>query len=720
MILSAHQKRCTRMVRVKTGFPMLCSIFTCALCATALGLGAPAHGQALNSGIPFSQIQGGMVQPRHNSPVKQFDAFRGAGLDGPRMPGMGVRSVAPFIPRLRQHRDAGPLPITPLIGLDRAPGDMPYRNDHVRLPKGELEALRRSKRWVKPAVGYASPGDTVEAFGQGAFRSPEFYVRAFGRFAEAGNSFEDGNGNDVPFEYERNAQQLILGWTPDPSFELFGTFLRDEIDDDRTPSANLDNVETDRLVGRLGFEDRKGVGAFDRVRGEIRYRDSERRNNNFDVRGFTFQPGTRRVEVNNERRFLDGRVFGDVIGGTVDHRLGFDWVIEERDGVRTTDSVPSVADPQRDIVSAQLFPDIAIFEGGPTWEGAYSVSENDHLRAGLGYRFVSADASDADDAGEGVFATLAPGVIATPRNAYDYYYGETDIHQTDHLFNARLLYQREYADDRLTFFGEVARVDRAADSKERYWGALTPPAQASNRLVGNPGLDPERHYQAAVGFVFDGPDWKAFGRTKRTGQTIQTGAWNISGAVRMSHVNDFITRDRARLQSGVLQNDGALIFRNVDANLVTAEADAKWNVTRNISAGANLIYTFAENTSDDRPLYGIAPLEANLLLQYGDRLGTAGEWSVGGKLRLVADQNRVDDNPATGAGFDEGETESFAVLDLYAGLQIMNRAALRIGIENVLDAAYQEHVARDTVDSIQRNRINAPGRSVFVRGLVTF
>ena len=50
----------------------------------------------------------------------------------------------------------------------------------------------------------------------------------------------------------------------------------------------------------------------------------------------------------------------------------------------------------------------------------------------------------------------------------------------------------------------------------------------------------------------------------------------------------------------------------------------------------------------------------------------------------------------------------------------MNRAALRIGIENVLDAAYQEHVARDTVDSIQRNRINAPGRSVFVRGLVTF
>ena len=212
----------------------------------------------------------------------------------------------------------------------------------------------------------------------------------------------------------------------------------------------------------------------------------------------------------------------------------------------------------------------------------------------------------------------------------------------------------------------------------------------------------------------------SFGRARRTGQTILTDAWSVSGAMRASYVEDFITRDRARLQPGVLQDDRALIFRNVDVSMLTAELDATWNLTPRLSTRANLIYTLAENTSDDRPLYGIAPLEANLLIDYSDRLATFGSWSVGGKLRLVADQNRVDDDLNSGAGFDQGETDSFAVLDLYAGVQLYDRVGLRVGVENVFDTTYEEHVARDTLDSIQRQRITAPGRSVFVRGMITF
>ena len=60
------------------------------------------------------------------------------------------------------------------------------------------------------------------------------------------------------------------------------------------------------------------------------------------------------------------------------------------------------------------------------------------------------------------------------------------------------------------------------------------------------------------------------------------------------------------------------------------------------------------------------------------------------------------------------------MLDVYAGVQIYDRIGLRVGLENIFDTAYEEHVARDTLDSIQRQRINAPGRSVFVRGIVTF
>ncbi len=686
-----------------------------ALLATA---GAPAHAQ--DSGIPFAQSQGGLVQPSHTSPIQQFEAFRGAGLDAPRPPGRGVQPVAPFLPRLRQHRDSRPLPITPVIAFDRAPGDQPYRNDVIRLPGGELDALRRSARPIKPIGGTSSAGTVFEPHTQATLRTPEAYARAFGRFADAGDLFEDGNGNDVPFEYQRNTEQVILGWTPDPGFELFGVVLRDEIDDDATPSAGLDNVETDRLVGRVGFEARRGFGVFDRVRAEVRVRDASRTNNNFDVRDFGDAPGPLRIEVDLERRFIDGRVFGDLMTGPVQHRVGVDWVTEGRDALRFADSTPSADDPTLDILSARLFPDVAMAELGPTWEAAFSPSENDHLRMALGYRFVTADADDVDVLGEGPFATLGPGVVATPRNAYEFYYGETEIAQIDHLINGKLLYQREFAQDRLTLFGEFARIDRAADSKERYWSSLAPPPAAFNRLVGDPELDPERHMQAAGGFVFDGPDWIGFGRARRTGEAVSLGAWRLAAALRFSHVDDFITRDRARLQDGIFQDDLALVFRNVDVNMLTAEGDAQWNLTPNIAARANVVVTYAQNLTDDRPLYGIAPMEGNLLLEYHDRLKRIGNWSVGGKLRMVADQRRVDADEALGAGFDEGETDGFVALDLYAGVQLFDRGALRLGLENLFDQTYQEHVARGTVDFLQRQRITAPGRSVFLRGIASF
>ena len=680
----------------------------------------PTFAQESSSGLPVFAIFHGDVQPRHTSPIRQFEAFQGAGLGNPLPPGAGVMPIAPFLMRFRQHRDSRPLPILPLAMFDRAPGDMPYRNDNIRRPAGELEGLRRNAQTFKAAAGYASPGDTVEGYAQATIRQPHVYARAFARGAVAGEGYEDGNDEEVPFEYRRNSQQVILGWTPTPAFELFGAFVHDGIDDDRTPSSALDNLSTDRLVGRVGFEQRDGFNLFDRVRGEIRFRNSERVNNNFDVRDFVTRPGARRIQVENERQFLDGRVFADFATGDVQHRLGGDWVYEERDGFRFTDRNPSSSVPTLDVLGARLFPDIAILEVGPTWEGAYSISDDDHLRMGLGYRYVHADAAAVDVPGEGPFARLAPGVSSTARSAYEYYYGVTDIGQVDHLLSARLLYQRQMVDDRVTLFGELARIDRAADSKERYWNGITPPPAAASRLIGNPALNPERHYQAAIGFNADGPDWLSFGRARRSGEAVLTDAWSVSGAIRVSHIDDFITRDRARLQPGILQDDLALVFRNVDVTMLAAELDVQWNVTPNLSTRANLIYTVAENTTDGRPLYGIAPMEANLLVDYSDRLGTFGTWSVGGKLRLVADQTRVDDDRTTGAGFDEGTTDSFAVLDLYAGLQIHDRVGFQVGIENILDVAYQEHVARDTLDFIQRRRINAPGRSVALRGVVTF
>lgn len=686
------------------------------------GAAGAAESQEAASGLPFNAIQNGDVQPRHSSPIRAFEAVKGPGLDGPSPAGRGVAPVAPFLPRLRQHRDSRPSPIQPLFGADRAPGDLPYRNDHVRVPAGEVEDLRQSARSTKLATGYSSPGDTIDVYGQSTVRTPDMYVRGFIRGVDAGSSFQDGDGNTTPFSYERNTQQVILGWTPAPGVEVFGVGIRDDIAEDRTPSAGLDNAVTERWVGRLGGEFSNVNGPIDRIRADVRLRDGSRTNDNFTVRAFRFQPGSRRVEVDNDRRILDGRLFGDTSLGGIEHRFGIDWSYEQREGERAADSRPPSPIPLLDLHAATLFPDVEILEIGPTWEAAASASPDDHFRLGLGYRFVDAGASDSaiNRQGEGPFAFLTPGLPATPSNAYLHYYGTSETGSRDHLLSARLVYQREALNDRLTLFGELARTDRAPDSKERYFAATTPPPQAANRLIGNPALDPERHYTLGGGLDLSGPDWVGFGRARRGPTTILLGAWRLRGAARVSWIDDFISRDKARGQNGILRNDQALVFRNVDARFVTGEIDAEWNLTPRLATRLNLVATFARNTSEDRALYGIAPMEANWLVEYRDSLGTVGTWSVGAKLRLAARQDRVDDDPATGSGFDEGETDGFAVVDLYAGAQVFDRAGLRLGVENLLDVDYREHAARDTLEFPTRRRIDAPGRTVFVRGIVTF
>lgn len=683
------------------------------LCASCL---AAPIAQAQSGPAGFGAANGD-AQFHHESPVAAFATRRGGGLDGPRHPGMAVAPVTPFLERGVQHRDSRPLATTPLADFATAPGDMPYRNDALRPPGGTLAALRGNADPIKGAVGYGGPGNTVEGYGQAIWRGASGYIRGFGRAVRAGDDYEDGDGADIPFAYRRNSQQLVLGLTPTAQTEIFGVVLRDEIDDDRTPSAGLDTIRTDRIVGRVGFEQRDGFGLFERVRGEVRVRSAEREHNNFGLRGLT----GRRIAVDVQRRFVDGRLFADRSAGGLDHRLGVDWRYETRDGERRADSAIGSAAPTLDLRAASLFPDIAMLEVGPSYEAAFSASPDDHLRLGLGYRHVRATARDVDTAGEGPFANLAAGLPSTARNAYAYYYGERDVAQTDHLLKARLLYQREALDDRVTLFGELGRNDRAADTKERYWAGITPIPQAANRTIGNPGLRPEKHYEAGLGATIDGPDWIAFGRARRTGDRLLTGAWSLSAAMRGAYVDDFITRDQARGQEGVLQNDGALIFRNVGAALATVELDAQWNLTPQLSTRAHLVFSYGENLDDDRPLYGIAPFEANLLVDYTDRLGAIGTWSVGGKLRLTADQNRVDDDAATGAGLDDGPTEGFAVLDLYAGAQIYDRIGLRVGVENIFDATYREHIARSTLDFAQaRGRVNAPGRSVFIRSTASF
>ena len=219
---------------------------------------------------------------------------------------------------------------------------------------------------------------------------------------------------------------------------------------------------------------------------------------------------------------------------------------------------------------------------------------------------------------------------------------------------------------------------------------------ASQRWVGNPTLDPEIHHQFDVGL-----NWR-------------TGDWEAGGDLFYNRVSDFILRDLAHGQPGILLSDNATIYRNVDATLYGLELEVTRHWTHGWESRATLAYVHAENTTDSRAIAQIPPLEVSLALDYRQD-----SWSGGAELRGAARQTRVDSDPVTGSGLDVRERRLRGAGSLrqdahgQAGRdEIRHRQCLCPAL-----CRASEQGQRLRCDAV---RFNEPGRSLWVKAEVKF
>ncbi|MFH4289464.1 TonB-dependent copper receptor, partial [Acinetobacter baumannii] len=76
--------------------------------------------------------------------------------------------------------------------------------------------------------------------------------------------------------------------------------------------------------------------------------------------------------------------------------------------------------------------------------------------------------------------------------------------------------------------------------------------------------------------------------------------------------------------------------KNVDATIAGAEAGIGYQFTDHIQADLSAMYAWGKNTTDDKPLPQISPLEGRLNIRY-----VADKYNFGLLWRAVAEQNRV-------------------------------------------------------------------------------
>lgn len=532
--------------------------------------------------------------------------------------------------------------------------------------------------------GLTSNSDTQSANADIAIGSPLGFARALGSYQSA-DDYEDGSGNKVRSAYNTESAGLILGYTPNDGTRVELSYDATHDWDVLFAGAGMDSPYSNTSQWRLKLDQEIGMGALRRLSGELYSVNVDHLMDNYSLRPLT---AAMKMRAPTESNSAGGRIVADLSASGMDWTLGLDYLSVARDATRYWNYRSAAVN----VPQSYLWPDVDQGDLGLFAEAERALGTNGQLKAGLRYDHVesSVSSSRVDSVPTG------PAWVMSPNQLYQTYYGETAEDATEDNVGGFLSYGHDLGAG-LELTAGVSRTLRTADATERYLAANGSPA--SLRWVGNPGLDPEQHHQLDV----------TLAKT--------SAAWRTDLAVFYDRVTDYILRDRAHAQSGILQDDSATIYRNVDAELTGGEWTGELELGPRWKAAASMAYVYAQNRTDGRAIAQIPPLSGILRLDYRQE-----RWSAGAQVTWSDTQDRVDDNPLTGSGLDVGKTAGWWVLDLYGQVRLGERGRLRMGIDNVFDRTYAYHVNRANVDPFnpQAVQVNEPGRTVWAQASVDF
>jgi iron complex outermembrane receptor protein len=192
----------------------------------------------------------------------------------------------------------------------------------------------------------------------------------------------------------------------------------------------------------------------------------------------------------------------------------------------------------------------------------------------------------------------------------------------------------------------------------------------------------------------------------------EAGPWHLSVAGFINQIDDYILID-----TQFPGKEGTAIVRNVAANTWGTEAGLAWTSGR-WKLDGSLAYVQGNNATDNTPLAQLPPLELHLGAEY-----STGTWSLGGLVRKVARQDRVDVGAGNIVGQDIGTTDGFTVLSINGSWKPNKTVLVSAGIDNVTDQTYAEHISR-AGDSVmitgyeQTTRVNEPGRNYWIKASI--
>ncbi|MDJ0740944.1 MAG: TonB-dependent copper receptor [Gammaproteobacteria bacterium] len=523
-------------------------------------------------------------------------------------------------------------------------------------------------------AGYRGNGNVAEFGVDIAGGGEAGFGRFIGSYTDAHN-YDDGNGDDVRAAYTERSGALILGYTPTAATRAEISVERQETRDLLFPGAGMDSPLADNDTLRLKFDSADLGGAIANLKVEAYRSEIDHVMDNYTLRTLT-APARMRAPSTSDT--IGGRIVAEIDSGYGRWKLGVDTQRNARDAARFNDSAG--------LLNSVLWPGVEIDQSGVFAELTHALDRDNRVIGGVRYDYVTSDAADAD--------VDPPGGALSPNALYAIYYDGAQADKvTDHNVGALLRFEHDLAGGAGTVYAGLSRSVRTPDATERFLASngMTP----SMRWVGNPDLESEKHHQAEVGL------------------RLHSGRWDVEASAFYNDVSDYVLRDRF-----TAAGDNATIYRNIDATLVGGEARVGYRFAPNWRGEIGAAYVRADNDSDDRPIAQTPPLEGIASLEY-----TRERWIAGARVRAAAQQTRVDTGSSTGIagqGLDVGKTSGWAVLDLYASFEVSDSVTVDIGVDNLFDKSYAQHLNRANAFDPTQVQVNEPGRSGWLKVSASF
>ncbi|WP_417319133.1 TonB-dependent receptor domain-containing protein [Emcibacter sp.] len=527
---------------------------------------------------------------------------------------------------------------------------------------------------VATGAGYESNGDIFSLSGDGSAKVGAGYVRATGHFKDAGN-YEDGDGEEVRSSFTQYGGGMEAGLKDENTEASIGVTY-ERIEDALFAGAGMDSPESENISLRGNVDqDIDGTGPLKAVHFNAYWSDVNHVMDNFSLRNrmMMFR------QADTSTTSYGGKFVADMEAGGSKFNLGIDLQNRNMTSVSTgNDMNPDMLN----LLQSFEMPDLN--QIGFFVEGTTPVAEKVTLKAGLRYDHVSVN-HHADQA-------ITMGMMRSPNALYQKYYGVTAEDSKEDNLSGLLRLEYNIGTSSTAYFG-VSRSVRTADITERAIARDMGNAPVMNMSwIGNPNLAPEKHYQIDAGYG------------------LRKEGWSMLLSAYYDEVDDYIFRDHARGQDGILVADGAQIYRNIDARLWGVEVEGSLKVMDKLTLAADAAYTNGQNKDLDIPLPQIPPFSGQISLTWEEQ-----DWELGGRMRWAVKQTRVDDNAMTGSGRDVQQTPGWAVIDLYGRYNVSKDITLRAGVSNLFDKAYTNHLNRENSYDGTEVQVNEPGRSFYIR-----